>query len=137
MLQDERLGWNFQPWGEVDVGEGSNARGSMSGVTTPKKPRKLPPRGERGKFIKVSKIVRAEEPEIVEVPAYSPQRIGIGERIDWQRELQREVLPPRSRSPKPVAWAHRNDKLGWGALAIGAVGIGYALSRLPGKVRPM
>lgn len=105
----------------------------MTRVTTPKKPRKLPPRGKGGKFVKSSGLVKAHEPELVDTPTYSPHRVGIGEPIDWQREMTREVLPPR-RVPKQ-AWAHKSDKLGWGVLLGGAVGIAYLASRLPSKGR--
>lgn len=103
--------------------------------STPKKPRKLPPRGKGGKFVKSGERARPPaEPEIVEAPTYSPHRVGIGEPIDWQRELSREVLPPRKRS-KPRS--HGSDKLGWGVIVAGAVGIVYAASRLPSKGRHM
>lgn len=104
-------------------------------MTTPKKPRKLPPRGKGGKFVKSGDHVQFGAPELVEAPTYSPHRVGVGEPIDWQRELTREVLPPRRRGPKRVAWAHRQDKLGLGVLIGGAVGIAYLASRLPSKGR--
>lgn len=105
----------------------------MTRVTTPKKPRKLPPRGKGGKFVKSGERVKVDEPEFAESPIYSPHRIGVGEPIDWQRELTREVMPPRRRGPERVAWAHRRDKLGWGVILGGVVGIAYAVSKLPGK----
>jgi hypothetical protein len=102
-------------------------------VTTPKKPRKLPPRGKGGKFVKSGELVKSGEPEIVEAPTYSPHRIGIGEPIDWQRELTREVLPPqRRRKPKSE---RESNKLAWGVILAGAIGVGYAFSRLPSKGR--
>jgi hypothetical protein len=98
-------------------------------VSTPKKPKKLPPRGERGRFIKAGELVRSHQsvPELLDIPDYSPHRVGIGEPIDWQRELTREVLPPQRRR-KPV---RESNKLGWGVIAAGALGFGYAFSRLP------
>jgi hypothetical protein len=100
-------------------------------MAAPKKLRKLPPRGERGRFVKSHELARVTEPEVVEAPTYSPHWIGVGEPIDWQRELTREVLPPRRRiRPK-----QEKNILGWGVLAAGAVGIGYAFSRLPSKGR--
>ncbi len=103
-------------------------------MTTPKKPRKLPPRGKGGKFVKSRELGVSGAPELVEAPTYSPHRVGVGEPIDWQRELKREVLTPR-RGPKRAAWAHRQDKLGWGVIVAGAVGIAFAASRLPRKGR--
>jgi hypothetical protein len=116
-------------------------------VPTPKKPRKLPPRGQKGRFIKSRELARFREPEpeLVESPVYSPHRVGMGELIDWQRELSREVLPPRRRSNRPrferlpgtggPQDSPKLEKLTWGVLAVGAIGIGYALSRLPSKGR--
>jgi hypothetical protein len=102
-------------------------------VTAPKKPRKLPPRGKGGKFVKSIKPVevKVDVPELVETPTYSPHRVGIGEPIDWQRELTREVLPPR----RPMRPQRESNKLGWGVIGAAAVGVGYALSRLPSKGR--
>ena len=100
---------------------------------SPKKPKKLPARGQRGRFIKSGDPVRprALEPQLLDIPEYSPHRVGIGEPIDWQRELSREVLPARRRhKPKPV---RESNLLGWGVIAVGAVGFGYAFSRLPHK----
>jgi len=102
-------------------------------VSTLKKPKKLPPRGVRGRFIKSGAPVRSREPEpeLLDIPDYSPHRVGIGEPIDWQRELSREVLPPRRRvKSKP---RRESNALGWGVIAAGAIGFGYALSRLPNK----
>lgn len=105
-------------------------------MTTPKKARKLPPRGQKGRFVKVSGPSASLEPELVGAPTYSPHRIGVGEPIDWQRELKQEVLRPRRRAPRVVSMIRHSDaKLGWGVLGLGAVGIGYALSRLPSKGR--
>ena len=99
---------------------------------TPKKPKKLPPRGVRGRFIKSGEPrFREPVPELLDIPEYSPHRVGIGEPIDWQRELTREVLPPR-RSSKPRP-RRESAKLGWAVVAAGAVGVGIAVSRLPHK----
>jgi hypothetical protein len=101
-------------------------------VTTPKKPRKLPPRGKGGKFVKSGEPARSSEPELVEAPTYSPHRVGIGEPIDWQRELTREVLPPRRRG-KPKE--RESNKLGTGVLIAAGLGIAYKLATLPSKGR--
>lgn len=109
--------------------------GRLTCVPTPKKPKKLPPRGEKGRFIKSGggpEPVRSREPEpeLLDSPDYSPHRVGIGEPIDWQRELTREVLPPR-RYRKPKS-GRESNKLGWGIIAAGSIGLGYAfISRLP------
>lgn len=107
--------------------------GTLLRVPSPKKPRKLPPRGQRGRFIRTNAPVkyREPEPELIDMPEYSPHRVGIGEPIDWQRGLSREVLPPRRRGETP--FRKESNLLGWGTVALGAVGIGYALSRLPHK----
>lgn len=108
-------------------------------MATPKKARKLPPRGQKGRFVKVSAGASpgvSPEPELVEAPTYSPHRIGVGEPIDWQRELKPEVMRPRRRAPRVISMVRHSDaKLGWGVLGLGAIGIGYALSRLPNKGR--
>lgn len=98
---------------------------------SPKKPRNLPPRGQRGRFIKSGEpwAPRAPEPQLLDIPEYSVHRVGIGEPIDWRRELTREVLPARRRhKPKPV---RESNLLGWGVIAAGAIGIGYAFTKLP------
>lgn len=88
----------------------------------------LPPRGGKGRFVKSS------GPKLIEMPEYSPHRVGIGERIDWQRELTREVQPPRKwRTPKVQ---RESNLLGIAVLAAGAIGIGwYGFSKLPSKLR--
>jgi len=98
---------------------------------SPKKERKLPPRGQKGRFVKsgVPRVPRAPEPQLLDVPEYSVHRVGVGEPIDWQRELSREVLPARRRS-KPKS-ARESNLLGWGVIAAGAIGIGYAFTKLP------
>lgn len=68
---------------------------------------------------------------LLDIPEYSPHRVGIGEPIDWQRELMREVLPARRRSK--FKSDRESNLIGWGVIAAGAIGIGYAFSRLPHK----
>ena len=68
---------------------------------------------------------------LLDIPEYSPHRIGIGEPIDWQRELSREVLPARRRHKSKSV--RESNLLGWGVIAVGAVGIGYAFTKLPHK----
>jgi hypothetical protein len=100
-----------------------------------KKPRKLPPRGEGGKFIKAARAARAAEPQLVESPAYSPMRVGI-DPIDWQRELTREVMPPRRRLP-PKLKREESNRLGWAVVVGGVGGIAYLASRLGKGKRPL
>lgn len=106
----------------------------MVGVPSAKKPKKLPPRGEKGRFVKTGTPISRRElvPQIVEMPEYSPHRVGIGERIDWERELSREVLPPRRAKSFKMK---ESNKLGWGIIAAGGVGIIYALTRLPDNLK--
>lgn len=117
-------------------------------MATPKKPRKLPARGQKGRFVKSGELraLREPEPELVEMPVYSPHRVGIGEPIDWQRELSREVLPPQRRRYRrkferlPGTGGPQDsptlEKITWGVIAVGVLGIGYALStKLPRKGR--
>lgn len=73
-------------------------------------------------------------PEIVEMPTYSPHPVGIGEEIDWQRTLSREVLPPQRRL-KPQERPPKFGTFGLGLVLAGVLGTGYALSRLPKKGR--
>jgi len=86
----------------------------------PKKPKILPPRGEKGRFVK-------EGPRYVDAPSYSPMRVGL-DVIDWQREFKREVLPPRRH--RPPREGPRTPVLGWAVVFAGLGSLGYMATRL-------
>lgn len=147
----------------------------LSRVPTPKKPRKLPPRGAQGRFIVDRKKALRNDPDwrasldLGDSSTSLPVRRGTlaknaaeewAERLPdlaiWERRraLNERTYapvapppvveaisrpeprvpglgPPRRRPVTPLREATRNAAL----LALGALGVGYAISRIPHKGR--